>query len=835
MQITPQTRGAIVGLADAHALPIALVGGKGKRLGELARRGFRVPGGFVLTTDEHRAHMPENRVSAELRSRLRSAYERLGRDEAVAVRSSATVEDGETTAQAGLFATVLEVRGIDALVRAVETCWRSTARYGDGHAGADVAMAVVVQRMVQATAAGVCFTANPISGARDEVVVSAVRGLGERLVSGQADADEWIVGPNGAENLAAPENAIGEAQVHELARFAGEVEAAFGGPQDVEWAYEGDVLYLLQTRPITTLTETMGSALASEPIPKGHWVREATHWPEPVSPAYDSIVQPRFNRAVRQMAERYGTLIEGLDRRSIRGWVYERMVPIGGREVPPPPVWVQRVLARAWPLIWPLRKRLKRGIAAARSDLVFSRIEQWQRSERPETEARARELAARPLESLSDEMLETHLTDTVRFLEACADIHFSLSPSHSVTVAELAFFVRDELGWDETRFVDLLVGCSTRSTEPSDALSALAECVRRSPPLAEALRHGGADPVSSTREVDPSFSHALEGYLDWYGLRAMRLEVSEPTLRERPEMVVGWILDEATSPPREANEPSRHRALEEARTALEARDPSTRSRFERILSRAEAGYAVREDNEFFTINLPLGLLRFALLEVGRRLADRGTLRRPDDIFFLREDEIRGALAKPTPHFDEVALRRADHAWALEHPGPARYGRDPGMPPIEWLPEEVRKFTAAVLWSYEHIFAHDASTRADLASLEHTADGCLELRGLAVSPGTVRASARVVRDEREFSSIRPGEVVICRITSPPWSVIFGRIGGLVTESGGTLSHAAIIAREHHVPAVTAVKGALEQIRTGDTVVVDGKCGTVNVDVRERRTK
>jgi pyruvate,water dikinase len=249
-------------------------GGKAGRLGELQRAGFSVPDGFVVDTTAFDAHtsaidgeLTQARVlgadvPAEVTRSIRAAAEELS-DSPVAVRSSGLAEDRADASFAGQYETFLDVRGPDAILNAVRACWASAfsdhvaayrATLADPGA---LSMAVLVQRMVPADAAGVAFSADPVTGARDVATVSAVRGLGERLVSGDVGGEEWSVNGTAARRRRSHEDVLDHERALAVAQLARDVEAHYGAPQDIEWAYEGDELRLLQARPMTALPESI--------------------------------------------------------------------------------------------------------------------------------------------------------------------------------------------------------------------------------------------------------------------------------------------------------------------------------------------------------------------------------------------------------------------------------------------------------------------------------------------------------------------------------------------------------------------------------------------------
>jgi len=297
----------------------AWAGAKAANLGDLARADFVVPDGFVVTTAAFERFAAASTLAPgaspgqvtgaplppDVAEAVREAVERLG-DVPLAVRSSGVAEDLPSASFAGLYETVLDVRGPDAVCDAVRRCWASASAervgaYRAGRAQAGAVMAVLVQALVPAEAAGVAFTANPVTGARDETIVSAVKGLGDRLVSGQASPDEWVVRGDDALCRAAPEGALDASLARAVANLAQRVQTHYGGaPQDIEWAVDGGgTLFLLQARPVTALPEPAADTLVvSQAIPvpvevlPGFWEREASHFPRPVSPLGRSVELP---------------------------------------------------------------------------------------------------------------------------------------------------------------------------------------------------------------------------------------------------------------------------------------------------------------------------------------------------------------------------------------------------------------------------------------------------------------------------------------------------------------------------------------------------------------
>ena len=389
--------------------------------------------------------------------------------------------------------------------------------------------------------------------------------------------------------------------------------------------------------------------------------------------------------------------------------------------------------------------------------------------------------------------------------------------------AELAFACEELLGWDAPRTFSLLTGLSNTSTEPGTKLAELAALAAASPDLRALLRNPDSSTYESVRATDPAFADAFDAYQDAYAYRALRYDVCDPTLLEVPHLTLGLIrdqIDRRFDPATDADAAQKKRSatLAEARAALAGRPALERERFEKALERARTYYPIREDNEFYTVSGPTALMRFLLLELGRRMAARGQFDQRDDIFMIEAEEALPAFMAASDCHELVARRRAERAWAMAHPAPPSYGRDPGPPPdFSVFPKEAADGMKAIFWSLERVFENDRSQQHQRSASS--------LKGIAAAPGHYTGPARIVLSEEEFDKIQPGDVLVCPITSPVWSVLFPSIGALVTDTGGILSHPAIIAREYGIPAVVAAGNATALLRDGQMVTVDGDRGTV----------
>jgi pyruvate,water dikinase len=808
------------------------VGVKAANLGVVMAAGFRVPDGVVLTADALAGALTGLRddatVSPSLERWITEAFERLGPGR-VAVRSSAIAEDLAEASYAGQYETVLGVEGLEAVAAAVRRCWASAssarvAAYERGSSAGPPRMAVLIQRLVPADAAGVAFTANPLSGARDETLVSAVPGLGDRLVSGEVTPDEWIVRGDRADCRRGAVAALDAETARSIAELAGRLEVLFGAPQDVEWALAGDTLFVLQARPITALpvpAEAVVPVPVPVVVPEGFWEREASHFPLPLSPMTRSLEMAAQNDALAGAFAEHGILSDGLAFREIGGWMYTRVVPPGGKDRPVPPAPVLWLLLRLDP---GLRSRVAAARRAVREDLAGRIIRRWHDETRPDLQRRIEDLRDVPVEALDDQGLLGHWASVRSLLDDGIRAHFRLHAPIALARFELARACRDLLGWDEPRTFELLSGLSAMSTSPALELGELSMLAATRPRVRELVERADREAVSLLSREDPEFGTAFKQYQRKYAMRARRYEVADPTLSETPELTLATLRDQLRlgydgSGQAASLAARRSAVLAEARAVLASRDEADRARFERALERAEAAHPVHEENEFFTISAPLALARYALLEVGRRLASRGFVADPEDVFFLEQDEALAAFADGGDQRELVGRRKGERARILAHPGPATYGQQPGQPPLSVLPAESRTAMGAMLWTVDLMFA---ATR----SAQRYALDAATVTGIAASPGRYTGKVRVVAGEHEFEKIQAGDVLVCPVTSPVWSVLFSRIGALVTDSGGILSHPAIIAREYGVPAVVATGNATAVLRDGQQVTVDGDAGSVH---------
>ncbi|MGH3412754.1 MAG: PEP/pyruvate-binding domain-containing protein, partial [Marmoricola sp.] len=525
-------------------------GVKAATLGVLTRAGVAVPEGLVLTATAARAALaalvpgqtPEQLPAVPLPDDVEVAIAGIAAhfgDAVLAVRSSAAAEDLPDASYAGQYDSVLGVRGLPALRDAVRCCWasaygervRAYRPAGDRPPG----VAVLVQRQVDADVAGVAFSANPVTGALDAVLVSAVPGLADTLVSGAEQPDEWVVRGGEATAVRAVHRALAAGQAQAVAELALRVQAVLGGPVDVEWAMAGGRLVVVQARPITALPRPPAADLGP-----GTWFKDVDHYPEPFSAFGASLAGPWVAEGLSSMLASWGGLLDRMETRCVGGEAYVRPVAPGGRDGAPPPWWVLGLLARVAP---PLRSRMDTARRMVRPEVFAELAATWERRWQPEQQAAADRLHAIDLPALDDRELEAHLGRVVDTAHEALRHHFHLIPLYTVPPYELVQACRELLGWDEAEALTLLAGTSVRSSEPARALAGLARRIAASPQAVATLETDGSNVGGRLAEVDPRLGAA---YADWcreYALRCVNSDPGSPVFAEQPWLLAGLLRE----------------------------------------------------------------------------------------------------------------------------------------------------------------------------------------------------------------------------------------------------------------------------------------------------
>lgn len=540
-------------------------------------------------------------------------------------------------------------------------------------------------------------------------------------------------------------------------------------------------------------------------VPEGQTFVREPRFERPLCPLSSSTWLPRHQAALGVVIRNLGLPIEGYDERVIDGRVYGRMVPMldRGRDGKPPPTWLLRLLFRTVPA---MRRRLSAASRFDGTEAIEEILDAWDSMGREQAASRARELRDCDLAAMSDKELADHLEAVLEHVGHMAQAHFELSfVGVLLASGRLGLFVQEHLGWSPFDILTLVQGYGSASTEHGRAVDRLATGL-------------GPDGVCQAIEDPASMagSAALQTYLDVHGHRVLA-DLSARTEAED----LGQVADHLRrwrGRPAAPGDPraDADQAAERARAALTSAD---RTIFDEVLGLARRGRPYGDETELTTLDA-VTLVRYVALEAGRRWLLEGRLSEFDDIWFLTQPELSAGLRGAELDLSAIERRRAEHAWALEHPAPDVIGPPPAPPPpVDVVPARYRDTVGALLWSFAHGESGPAPEMGPAAAAE--------LTGVGASPGLVRGTARVIRNESEFGRIEAGDIVVCPTTVAAWSPIFAGISGLVTEYGGLLSHPAILAREYGLPAVLSVPGATDLIPDGSTVDLDGRAGTVSM--------
>ncbi len=874
---------------DRGALVVA--GGKAANLGELVRAGFPVPDGFCVATTAYemvavdagleptlaalavaqpedtarlaelatqaRSHLSNASVPDVLGRAIAEAYGKLGDGVPVAVRSSATAEDLPQASFAGQQDTYLNVIGVESVLDAVRSCWASlwtdravSYRATNGIDPHGVRLAVVVQRMVDASVAGVLFTANPVTGKRRQAVIDASPGLGEAVVSGMVNPDHFVANTatgeiverrlgdkrvaimagsgSGTERVeltsAEDEASLSDGQVLALAKLGARVEEHYGTPQDTEWAIDDDGgLWLLQARPITTLFPLPADAPTDDEDLRVYFsfsVAQGVYGP--LTPMgiqafrlITSSVATFAGHPPRNPYKGAGFFIESAGRmflditsvvRSEQGRrLFERFmsnmeartVPIV-RELENDPR-LATVPTDRWPILRTLLLAFARGRAPLRVAGALARPEK--------SRARAARVVARF--RAAGEMspaagTAARLTAAERLLrDGPPQILPNVPPVFAAGLAAnaLAGKLLGDLATDEG-LVAMRALPHNPTTEMDLALWTLAREARADPDSAKAL--GETPPERLAEEyrdgsLPPKLQTGLADFLRLYGHRGVaEIDLGLPRWSEDPTYIMGVLANYLRlDDPRAAPDAQFARATREAEEMVEeltrraAGKGRLRGQLVRfLLGRARELSGLRESPKFCIVLL-MARVRELLWSVGEELAEGGRLERAGDIFFLTVPEawvaVAGGDLRTTVH-----ERRAVYERELGRRHVPRLLLSDGTEPT--------------------VATHDATAE----------DGVL--RGTPASGGMVTQKARVILDPAG-ADLEPGEILVAPSTDPGWTPLFLTAGGLVMEMGGPMSHGAIVAREYGIPAVVGVPDATERIETGQQITVDGTAGEV----------
>lgn len=769
----------------------------------------------------------------EVAAEIIDAHARLGVEGAYAVRSSATAEDLPTASFAGQQDTYLNIVGSAAILEHVSRCWGSlfteravTYRLRNGFGHKTIQMAVVVQRMVFPRAAGILVTADPVTSDRTVVSIDAGFGLGEALVSGLVNADVYqvrdgsITGktiatkkltieptPTGGTEVREiaqerrNEPVLADAEVLRLAQLGRHIEAHFGSPQDIEWCLEGDAIRIVQSRPITTLF----------PIPVA--ADEENH-------VYVSVGhQQMMTDAMKPLGISLWQMTSRAPMRDAGGRLFVDVT--GALSSPKTSAGVAAALGKSDPLMGDaLQTVIDRGfvrqvpepVSAATPPPVPAPIETDPGIVTELIEASEASYASltRDIQAVSGPDLIDFIKTDIQELQRVLFTPLGLQVINAGMDA--SFWLNDQLQeWlGEQNAADALTQSvpGNVTSEMGLALLDVADVIRPHPEVVAYLQQveqaGNDDFLNELAEYQggQEVRTAIEDFLDKYGMRcAGEIDITRPRWTESPATLVPTILGNIKNFGPGAGrqrfedglrdaEQTKRALLQRLRALPDGEQKAEET--ERMIDRVRTFSGYREYPKYRMVSRYF-VYKQALLREAECLVAAGVLRDPEDIFYLKFDEL-----------SEVVRTRSASAELIE--------------------ERKEAFRTYQTLTAPRVLTSDGETLTGAYRREDLPAGALP--GMAVSAGTIEGRARVVSDIAD-ADLEAGDILVTAYTDPSWTPLFVAIAGLVTEVGGLMTHGAVIAREYGLPAVVGVEHATELIRDGQRIRVNGADGYVEI--------
>ena len=825
-----------------------LTGNKATNLAKLKEAGFSVPPFITILSSAFGdgARWQDELLEEELKTA--HALFQVG-DALLAVRSSAIDEDGDATSFAGQLDTLLNVKR-EGVVLAAKSVWLSGASdrlqvYCNemGIQKSAGAPAIIVQKMVDAKVAGVAFSADPVSGNRATVVVNAVRGLADRLVSGEVDGDLFFVHDNGSirrQPKQVQDVNLSDDILLEVARTARKIELLFGCPQDIEWAHDGVQLFILQARPITTLPEE--STKGDLRIWDNSNIAES--YQGVTTPLTFSFAAKAYEHVYIQFCRLMGVPEERIQANQqifprmlgfVRGRIYYNLVNwykllalLPGFQVNRPFMEQMMGVKEELPAEIVEKVLVDNKVSSIKANLNFCaslsaillrfininrEIAGFQKHFNTTVAKVPQDLTKLNLDQLAKlyRGLESKLLtswDAPLVNDFFAMIFFGLLGSLSEKWFPNQSFSHHEL---------LVHSGGIISAEPARLIREMAEIARGDEPLRELLNNGGLTQIERRLPENHQFEQVFRSYLNKFGDRCFNeLKLESPTLNDNPLPLLRNIGAMAST---QANAQSKNK---ETRKNRNVNEPSAMAQiaklplFKRLIFNFVANQAIerirwRENLRFERTRL-FGLVRRIFLELGKRFEREEILHSRNDIFYLEVEEVLNFVEgkSTTSNLAELAelRRRETEEFKNELPPPNRIVTRNAVVPAfidgsqTWLSHASGMVTPCV-------------ARTEIETIKH---------GLGCSPGVVRGRVRIVRDPATAKPLED-EILIAERTDPGWIVLFTQAKGIIVEYGSLLSHTAIVSRELGIPAIVSADGVMDWLADGDLIEFNGKTGSI----------
>ncbi len=801
---------------------IAKTGGKSAALMRLLKAGFNIPAFLTVTPDS----FTKKSIDKAVRMQLLETVNKLGPGP-FAARSSAVEEDGDAHSHAGQFLSLLNLtkRQLPAACFKVFMSGKQDSvtgyRASRGLEGEGGGTAVMVQQMVDARVAGVAFTADPVSGKRDRIVISAIEGLGDKLVGGEEDGETYILDKSGKVlERTAEQGVLTNQDIAALHKLATRVEETCGCPQDIEWAFEGDEIFLLQARPITTellpepIKDTMLTVFDNSNIVESY--------PGITSPLTYSFAQYAYARVYRSFVKLLGvseqtisynaaifdnmlTRIDGRIYYNLVNW-YKALALLPGFSINS--AYMETMMGVDEPMPAEISDNLgpppAKGltlviewlrVAKSMALLIFEAFRLP--STRKGFYKRLNSALEQPASTL-DTMPLTDLAKEYRRIEANLLDRWD-APLINDFLCMIAFGASRKMleKWAGSNGLeihnDIMIGQGDIiSAEPAQRIRNMGKMLEGHTDLQQELAEGNGENLKN----HPKLVKEISDYLAKFSDRCVEeLKLESITLNRDPKPLYRAIASGGGG-----SQGSVNNAEKKSLNDLFASNPLKRVIARTVMKWAKARVRDRENLRFERTRI-FGRARHLFRAIGTQSTANGLLDAADDIFFLTVQEILGAIegfGLTTDLKTLVNMRRKELELAKAKPD---------------LDERI-EIRGAIFANLQSIIPS--------AGEENSED--IERMGTGCSAGVVTANARIIHDPRT-EVLKKGDILVARHTDPGWIAVFANASAIVVERGSLLSHSAIVARELGIPCVVGMKGAMGWIKDGETIEVDGGTGRV----------
>jgi len=539
----------------------------------------------------------------------------------------------------------------------------------------------------------------------------------------------------------------------------------------------------------------------------GEWSLDRSHVNRPATPINIHMQIPSTGIGTGRGFRELGAPLGSLEFRQVNGLFYSRVFPLIGANKPPkklPPLPVLKLATKLHP---EMRRRAKIAEQTIANPPWRAKTKEWHRPGGLRDTYTAQNLEIQRVNpaTLDDAALTAYVNSTIAHGRKCFEDHIYLH-NFDLGAIGIFFFVTSQWGLTTNDVLELLEGASPSTTAAGRELGAIRKLV-----VEAGKNPGNLDDIGN---ISTEAAQAINAFLERRGnMIVSRYDIDGLTLTESPDVLFTRIM---SAPLHKGNEEQRHAVVQQRIDAVRIRVPEQhRAEFDQLLAEARDAMDLRDENGPITLEWPFGLVRRALLELGRRMQARGLAHSPDHALELAPDEINNALTDNSPGADELAARQIWRTTVNIEDAPRKLGNPEPVPPLDILPKGL---------AYVAGYIQKIVVELGLDGTPKTAG----LNGYGVGTTTYTGIARLATTpEAAIDQLAPGEVLVVPCTTPAYNMVVGFAGALVTAEGGPLSHAAVIARELGIPAVVGAPRAMLDIRDGATIEVDPVKGSVRI--------